>query len=74
MVERSPGGILETARKPKETSGSAVLYLRWVVERTLAWMPRCRRLAKDRRRTPEISAARAQPAACRFLVWRFARG
>ena len=30
-----------------QTSGFAVLPKRWIVERTIAWLNRCRRLAKD---------------------------
>ena len=51
-----------------------MLYRRWVVERTFAWMSRCRRLAKDFERCLESSLAWVQLAACRFLMRRLARG
>jgi len=38
-----PGIVL----KPKDSKGFQVLFRRWVVERTFAWMGRCRRLSKD---------------------------
>ena len=33
--------------KRSEVSGFVVLPKRWIVERTIAWLNRCRRLAKD---------------------------
>lgn len=64
---------LEIVEKPKDSKGFTVLYRRWVVERTFAWMSRCRRLAKDFERTLESSLAWVQLAACRFLMRRLAR-
>ena len=53
--------------------GFTVLYRRWVVERTFAWMSRCRRPAKDYERSLEVSSARAQLTACRFMTRRIGR-
>ena len=64
---------LEIVKKPKNIKGFTVLYRRWVVERTFAWMSRCRRLAKDYERSLESSLAWAQLAACRFMMRRIAR-
>ncbi len=74
LAERGLGSILEIVRKPKEIKGFAVIYCRVVVERSFAWMSRCRRLAKDFERSLESSLAWAQLAACRFLMRRIARG
>ena len=74
LKDRGLGSIIEIVQKPKETRGFTVLYRRWVVERTFAWMSRCRRLAKDFERTLASSLAWAQLAACRFLMHRVARG
>ena len=43
--------------KPKGSKGFAVLPRRWMVERSFAWLNRCRSLAKDFERT--ISSAKA---------------
>jgi hypothetical protein len=37
----------EIVKRPDCASGFEVLPRRWVVERTFAWLGRCRRLAKD---------------------------
>jgi len=65
---------LEIVRRPNGIRGFTVLYRRWVVERTFAWMSRCRRLAKDFERSLESSVAWARPGACRFPGRRLARG
>lgn len=39
--------ILEIVKRRDDVAGFAVLPRRWVVERTLAWISRCRRLSKD---------------------------
>jgi putative transposase len=39
--------IIEIVRKAKGQKGFAVIPRRWVVERTFAWITRCRRLAKE---------------------------
>ena len=38
---------IEIVHKPKSAAGFTVLPKRWIVERTIAWLNRCRRLAKD---------------------------
>jgi transposase len=38
---------VEIVKRCDRVSGFVVLPKRWVVERTLAWLGRCRRLAKD---------------------------
>jgi len=38
---------IETVKRPNAISGFVLLPHRWVVERTLAWLNRNRRFAKD---------------------------
>jgi hypothetical protein len=38
---------VEIVKRPDQAKGFVVLPKRWVVERTFAWLNRCRRLAKD---------------------------
>ena len=38
---------VEIVKRSDHVKGFAVLPKRWVVERTFAWLNRCRRLAKD---------------------------
>jgi transposase len=47
---------LEVIKLPEAKRGFVLLPRRWVVERTLAWLARCRRLAKDYERLPTTLA------------------
>src|SRR5262249_21132658 len=48
---------LEVVRRPDGAQGCVRLPKRWVVERTFAWLKRCRRLSVDRERsTPSCQA------------------
>ena len=38
---------VEIVKRSDQAKGFVVLPKRWVVERTFAWLGRCRRLAKD---------------------------
>ena len=38
---------LEIVKRPRDSHHFQVLPRRWVVERTFAWLSRCRRLSKD---------------------------
>ena len=41
------GPTIEIVKRPDDAKGFVIVARRWVVERTLAWLNRCRRLAKD---------------------------
>ena len=41
------GWALEIVKRPRDSHHFQVLPRRWVVERTFAWLSRCRRLSKD---------------------------
>jgi transposase len=53
---RAHGIILEVVTPPAAKRGFVLLPRRWVVERSFAWMARCRRLARDHERLPETLA------------------
>ena len=42
-----PRVTVEIVKRSDQVKGFAVLPKRWIVERSLAWFGRCRRLAKD---------------------------
>ena len=47
---------LEVVKLPEAKKGFVLLPRRWVVERSFAWASRCRRLAKDYERLPDVVA------------------
>jgi putative transposase len=51
------GITIEIVHRPSEQVGFVVQARRWVVERTIAWINRCRRLSKDFERLAKNSAA-----------------
>lgn len=54
------GWVLQTVMRPVAARGFVVLPKRWIVERTFAWLARCRRHSKDYERNPETSEAMIQ--------------
>ena len=48
---------IELVKRPKGMRGFHVLAKRWIVERTFAWLGRCRRHSKDYERNPSSSEA-----------------
>ena len=48
---------LVIVRRPKGQKGWVKLPIRWTVERTFAWLGKCRRLSKDRERSVLSSEA-----------------
>jgi putative transposase len=61
------------AEPPARPSGFQVLARRWVIERTFAWLGRCRRLAKDFEASIESAVAWIFIAHIRMLTRRLAR-
>jgi transposase len=46
-LKETGGPKIEIVKRPPGVTGFVVIARRWVVERTFAWLGRCRRLAKD---------------------------
>jgi transposase len=65
-----PAGAPPPAPRPK---GFRVLPRRWVVERTFAWLGRCRRLGKDYEALAETGEAWIDLAMIRLMAARLAR-
>ena len=72
-VHQLGGWVLEIVKRPDE-SKFVVLPRRWVVERTLAWLGRHRRLSKDYEALPETSEAFIHLAMTRLMLRRLAHG
>ncbi len=64
---------IEIVQRPKGAKGFQLLPRRWVVERTFAWLGRCRRLAKDFEATIASATAWLLIAHLRLLSRRLAR-
>ena len=64
---------IEIVRRCDTAKGFEVLPRRWVVERTFAWLNRCRRLAKDFEASIESAVAWTFIAHIRLLTRRLAR-
>ena len=61
---------IEIVKRSDTAQGFEVLPWRWVVERTIAWLNRCRRLAKDWENLSPTALAFLRLAAIRFMVRR----
>jgi putative transposase len=61
-------GITLSIIKKKAKAGFKVLPKRWVVERTFAWLTKCRRLSKDYERLTTTSEALILLAMCRLML------
>ena len=70
---KTNGPIIEIVRRADGVKGFVVIARRWVVERTLAWIGRCRRLAKDWENSIASSEAWTLIASIRRLSRRIAR-
>ena len=67
------GPTIEIVKRPDEAKGFVVIARRWVVERTFAWLGRCRRLAKDWEATVASADAWLLIASIRRTARRIAR-
>ena len=69
-VKEHLGWTVAVTTKPADATGFAVIPKRWIVERTLAWLTRNRRLSKDYEYWEVCSAAYLYLASIRLLTTR----
>lgn len=67
------GVTVEVVRRTPEQVGFVVHKMRWVVERTFAWLLKCRRLVRDYEELPETTEAWIYLAMSRLYLRRLAR-
>jgi len=67
------GLALIVVRRAAGATGFVVQPRRWVVERSLGWLGRWRRLSKDYEELPEVSEAMVTVAMIRLMLNRLAR-
>jgi putative transposase len=72
-LEEQGGWELEIVERDREADGFEVLPRRWIVERTLGWLMRNRRLSKDYERKVQTSEAFIEVALIRLILRRLAR-
>jgi putative transposase len=71
IATESPGKWrLEIVQRPAGSKGFVLLPKRWVVERTLAWLGRCRRNSKDYERRTDSSASMLRISAIHLMLKR----
>jgi putative transposase len=67
------GWELEVVERDRESSNFQIMPKRWIVERSIAWACRNRRLAKDYERMVQTSETLIEVAMIRLIVRRLAR-
>src|SRR5215204_6147864 len=65
---------LEIVERDKKAKGFKVVSKRWIIERTLGWLRRDRRLAKDYERKVQTSETLVKVSMIRLMLKRLARG
>jgi putative transposase len=64
---------IEVVKRSAEAKGFEVIPKRWVVERTIAWINRCRRLAKDYENLNRTAIAFIRLASIKLMLRRITR-
>ncbi|MCP4242791.1 MAG: IS5 family transposase [bacterium] len=64
---------IEVVKRNPDAKGFEVIPKRWVVERTIAWINRCRRLAKDYETFNQTAVAFIRLASIRLMMRRLVR-
>jgi transposase len=68
LLKVRPQLQIEIVTRREQAKGFTVLPKRWIVERTLAWLNRCRRLAKDFENRIRYALAFVLLASIRLMV------
>lgn len=68
LAEVLPQLSVEIVKRSDQAQGFEVLPRRWVVERTFAWLNRCRRLAKDFENLTRNAVAFIRLASIRLML------
>src|SRR5215468_332596 len=69
-VEEHAKWDLRIIRRPEDKRGWVKLPIRWTVERTFAWLGRCRRLSKDREKSVSSSESFIKLAMIQLMLHR----
>jgi transposase len=67
-VDRNGFYDLEVVRRPKGSKGWVRLPIRWTVERTFAWLTKCRRLSVDREKSTRSAEAMIRLAMIHLML------
>jgi putative transposase len=70
LAQRGVSYRLEVVSRPIGARGFVLLHRRWVVERTFAWLGRCRRNSKDYERGSRSSEAQVRISAIHLMLRR----
>ncbi len=73
VAEILPELQVEIVKRSDQAKGFELLPRRWVVERTFAWLGRCRRLAKDFESLTRIALSFLKLASIRFMLRRLCK-
>ena len=68
LAQLRPHLTTEIVTRGDQQKGFVLLPKRWIVERTLAWLNRCRRLAKDFENRTRYAVAFVHLASIRLMV------
>ena len=69
-VEANANHKMAIMSRPEGKKGRVKLSIRWRVERTFAWLGRCRRLSKDREKSVKTSESFVKPAMIQLMPHR----